>query len=129
MLADRGLGAAIEQLVPRLEGVLPVEVDVPISRLDPELEACTYYLVAEALANAAKYSGATVATVIVREDIDSITVEVSDDGCGGACLTAGGGLEGLAERVSAFGGTLAIESPAGQGTTLRAIVPLPRHHS
>ena len=81
----------------------------------PELEACAYYLVAEALANAAKYAGATAATVSVREDVDTITVEISDDGCGGACLTTGGGLEGLADRVSAFGGTLAIESPGGRG--------------
>ena len=101
----------------------------PVSRLDPELEACAYYLVAEALANAAKYAGATAATVSVREDVDTITVEISDDGCGGACLTTGGGLEGLAERVSAFGGTLTIESPDGRGTRLRAVLPLPRHHS
>jgi signal transduction histidine kinase len=109
--------------------VLLVEIDVPISRLDSELEACTYYLVAEALANAAKYAGATAAAVTIHEDVDAITVEVSDDGCGGACLTAGGGLEGLSDRVSAFGGTFAIESPAGKGTTLRAVLPLPRHHS
>ena len=50
----------------------------------------------------------------VREDVDTITVEISDDGCGGACLTTGGGLEGLADRVSAFGGTLTIESPEGE---------------
>lgn len=61
VLTDQGLGAALAQLVPRLDGVLPVEIDVPSSRLDPELEACTYYLVAEALANAAKYAGAAAA--------------------------------------------------------------------
>ena len=99
VLADQGLGAALEQLVPRLEGVLPVEIDVPVLRLDPELEACAYYLVAEALANAAKYADASAATVSIREDVDTITVEVRDDGCGGACLTPGGGLEGLADRV------------------------------
>ena len=115
--------------MPRLEGVLPVELNVPVSRLDSELEACAYYLVAEALANAAKYAGATAATVSVREDVDTVTVEIRDDGCGGACPTTGGGLEGLAERVSAFGGTLTIESPEGRGTRLRAVLPLPRHHS
>ncbi len=129
VLADQGLGAALEQLVPRLEGVLPVEIDVPRSRLDHELEACMYYLVAEALANAAKYADATAATVTIREDVDTIAIEVSDDGCGGACLSPGGGLEGLADRVSAFGGTLTIESPDGDGTRLRAVLPLPRHHS
>ena len=101
--------------MPRLEGVLPVELDVPVLRLDPELEACAYYLVAEALANAAKYAGASAATVSVAADVDAITVEITDDGCGGACATPGGGLEGLAERVSALGGTLAIESPGGRG--------------
>ena len=97
--------------------MLPVELDVPVLRLDPELEACAYYLVAEALANAAKYAGATAATVSVREDVDTITVEISDDGCGGACLTTGGGLEGLAERVSAFGGTPHDREPGGRGTS------------
>jgi len=129
VLAEQGLAAAVEQLVPRLDGVLPVEVAMPSSRLDPELEACAYYLVAEALANAAKYAGAKAATVSVREDVDTITVEIRDDGCGGACLTTGGGLEGLADRVSAFGGTLTIESPGGRGTRLCAVLPLPRHHS
>jgi PAS domain S-box-containing protein len=129
VLADNGLAAAVEQLVPRLDGVLPVELDMPVSRLDPELEACAYYLVAEALANAAKYAGASAATVSVREDIDTLTVEISDNGCGGACLTTGGGLEGLADRVSAFGGTLTIDSPDGRGTKLLAVLPLPRHHS
>jgi PAS domain S-box-containing protein len=129
VLADQGLGAALEQLVPRLEGLLPVEIDVPVLRLEPELEACAYYLVAEALANAAKYADASAATVSVREDVDTITVAITDDGCGGARLTTGGGLEGLADRVAAFGGTLAIESPGGCGTTLRAVLPLPRHHS
>lgn len=129
VLSDQGLAAAIAQLVPRLDGVLPVELDVPANRLDAELEACTYYLVAEALANAAKYAGATEATVTIREDVDTLTVEIGDDGCGGACLAAGGGLEGLADRVSAFGGTLTIESPEGEGTRLRAVLPLPRHHS
>ena len=113
----------------RLEELLPVELDVPAFRLEPELEACTYYLVAEALANAAKYAGASTTARAGRGGVDSITVEISDDGCGGAGPTPGGGLEGLAERVSAFGGTLAIESPTGEGTTLRAELPLPRHHS
>ena len=129
VLAEHGLAAAVEQLVPRLDGVLPVELDMRISHLDSELEACAYYVVAEALANAAKYAGATAATVSVREDVDTITVDIRDNGCGGACPTTGGGLEGLADRVSAFGGTLTIESPDGRGTRLHAVLPMPRHHS
>ncbi len=65
----------------------------------------------------------------VAVGVDAVTVEITDDGCGGACATPGGGLEGLAERVSALGGSLAIESPEGEGTTLLAELPLPRHHS
>jgi PAS domain S-box-containing protein len=129
VLTDEGLGAALAQLVPRLDGLFPVVLDVPTSRYDPELEACTYYLVAEALANAAKYAGATTTAVTVRMEVDAIAVDIADDGCGGACTTTGGGLEGLADRVSALGGTLTIESPPGQGTRLRALLPLPRHHS
>jgi PAS domain S-box-containing protein len=129
VLTEDGLAAALQQLVLRVEELLPVELDVPPFRLEPELEVCTYYLVAEALANAAKYAGATSTAVRVDVGVDTITVEISDDGCGGACATPGGGLEGLAERVSALGGTLAIESPEGAGTTVRAELPLPRHHS
>jgi PAS domain S-box-containing protein len=129
VLTEDGLGAALQQLVTRVEERLPVELDVPAFRLEPELEVCTYYLVAEALANAAKYAGATTTAVRIAVGVDAITVEITDDGCGGACATPGGGLEGLAERVSALGGTLAIESPKGEGTTLRAEIPLPRHHS
>jgi len=129
VLADDGLAAALAQLVPRLEGVLAVELDVPMTRLESELEACAYYLVAEALANASKYSGATRAQVRIVLGVDACTVEISDNGCGGACATSGGGLEGLAERVSALGGSLSITSPPGGGTTLSAEIPLSHHHS
>ena len=123
VLTEDGLAAALAQLVPRLDGAFSVELDVPAYRFEPQLEACSYYLVAEALANAAKYSGASAAAVSVTAAGDVVTVDVADDGCGGACPTAGGGLEGLAERVSALGGSLTIESPAGRGTRLQAEIP------
>ena len=129
VLTADGLAAALAQLVPRLDGAFSVELDVPAYRFEPQLEACSYYLVAEALANAAKYSGASAAAVSVTAAGDVVTVDVADDGCGGACPTAGGGLEGLAERVSALGGTLTIESPPGRGTRLRAEIPVPLHVS
>jgi PAS domain S-box-containing protein len=129
VLTEDGLAAALRQLVTRVEELLPVELDVPAFRLEPELEVCTYYLVAEALANAVKYAGATTTSVRVGVGVDAVTIEITDDGCGGACATPGGGLEGLAERVSALGGSLSIESPESKGTTLRAELPLPRHHS
>jgi PAS domain S-box-containing protein len=129
VLTEDGLAAALAQLASRLEGLLPVELDVPMSRFDPELEACTYYLVAEALANASKHAGASCARVRVAAAVDTISIDVVDDGCGGASTTAGGGLEGLAERVSALGGALVVVSPEGEGTRLRADLPVPLHLS
>jgi len=128
-LTDDGLGPALQTLADRLEGLLPVELDVPGGRFDAELEACSYYLVAEALANASKYADATHATVRVVAGLDAIVIDVADDGCGGACTTPGGGLEGLFERVSALGGALSVESPAGEGTRLHAELPVPLHVS
>ena len=130
VLAEHGLGAALEQLVPRLEGVLPVELDVPISRLDPELEACAYYLVAEALANAAKYAGATAATVSVREDVDTITVDdrrrrlrrrLPDD----RRWARGARRPRLGLRWHADD----REPGRARARRLHAVLPLPRHHS
>jgi signal transduction histidine kinase len=128
-LTEDGLAPALQLLAHRLEGLLPVELEVPHSRFDAELEACAYYLVAEALANASKYAEASLATVQVLARVDAIVIDVADDGCGGACATPGGGLEGLAERVSALGGVLAVESPAGEGTRLHAELPVPLHVS
>ena len=128
-LTDDGLGPALQTLADRLEGFLRVELQVPRERFDPELEACAYYLVAEALANASKYAHASCATVRVVSGVDAIVVEVADDGCGGAGATPGGGLEGLFERVSALGGALTVESPAGVGTRLHAELPVPLHVS
>jgi len=128
-LTDDGLGPALQTLADRLDGLLPVELDVPRERFDPELEACTYYLVAEALANASKYAEATRATVRIVSRFDAIVIDVADEGCGGARTTAGGGLEGLYERVSALGGTLTVESPVGDGTRLHAELPVALHVS
>src|SRR5262245_21708258 len=74
VLTEDGLAAALAQLVYRLEGLLPVELDVPVARFDPELEACTYYLVAEALANASKYAGASASAVRVVAAVDAIAI-------------------------------------------------------
>ena len=111
------------------KALLPVDLDVPLARFDPELEACAYYLVAEALANASKYAEASRATVRVVARVDAIEIDVADDGCGGAWATPGGGLEGLAERVSALGGALDVVSPPDEGTRLHAELPVPLHVS
>ena len=92
--------------------------------LDATVEATAYFVVAEALTNVVRYSGAAGARVTVREDGDTLLVEVSDDGRGGADPAAGSGLRGLDDRVSAIGGRLSVTSPAGGGTTVRAELPV-----
>ena len=88
------------------------------------MEAAAYYVIAEALANVAKYARATQATVRVVHDEEHAIVEVADDGIGGADESAGSGLRGLADRVEALGGTLSVDSPPGAGTCVRAEIPL-----
>ena len=120
VLADRGLPAALEALGVR--SAIPVEVDaVEGERLAPVIETAAYFVVAEALTNAAKHGGRS-AKVGVARDGDVLRVAVSDDGPGGAD-PAGSGLTGLRGRVEAVDGTLAIDSPAGEGTTVTAVLP------
>ena len=85
---------------------------------------CAYYVVSEALANAAKHSGAAAVTVRVLADGDALTVQVRDDGVGGARLGAGTGLLGLKDRVEALGGRFTLHSTPGEGTTVTAQLPL-----
>jgi PAS domain S-box-containing protein len=122
LLSERGLAAALEALA--LRAPVPVQLEaVPGRRLPEQIEAAAYYVVAEALANVHKHSGAR--HVVVRATVDDRRAEVSvvDDGAGGAD-EEGGGLRGLADRVEALGGSLALESPVGGGTRLRAEIPL-----
>ena len=122
LLSDRGLGPALEGLAER--SLLAVELtELPDERLPPPVEAAAYYVVAEALANAAKHSRATQVTVRVSTGEARTTVEVADDGVGGARPDAGSGLRGLADRVAALGGRLEIHSEPGSGTRLRAELP------
>jgi len=124
VLADRGLEAAIESLAER--STLPVTIDLDLDeRLPPAVEVAAFYVAAESLTNIAKHAGATQARVHVTRDSSLAYVEVRDDGRGGATAGAGSGLDGLADRVAALHGRLEIDSPAGGGTTVRAIIPLP----
>ena len=123
VLTDRGLSAALESLAARSS--MPVEIgQMPPGRLPAPVETSAYFVVAEALTNAAKHSRCSHVQVGVRVENGSTTVEVYDDGVGGADPSAGSGLRGLADRVSALGGGLEIESPAGEGTTVRARIAL-----
>ena len=92
-------------------------------RLPAPVESAAYFVVSEALANVAKYAQATHAKVVVRRPRGRVIVEVTDDGVGGADAARGSGLRGLADRVAALDGTLAVESPAGRGTRLHAEMP------
>jgi signal transduction histidine kinase len=122
-LSERGLRPAVEALASRCP--LPVEVeDLPPDRFGPGVEAAAYFTISEALTNVAKYAGAGYATVRGAIEQGALVVEVRDDGIGGADATGGTGLTGLADRVRAQGGTLSVVSPAGAGTTVRAVIPL-----
>jgi signal transduction histidine kinase len=118
VLTERGLAAAVELLCSR--STLPVDVDVAPERLPPAIEAAAYYLIAEALTNIVRYSGAEGAGVTVAHDGDRVSVEISDDGNGGADTSRGSGLSGLADRVEALAGTFQLDSPPGHGTRVRA---------
>jgi signal transduction histidine kinase len=123
ILTDRGLTAALEALAGRSS--VPVELrEMPPQRLPAPVETSAYFVVAEALTNAAKHAECSHVQVDVRVENGFATVEVRDDGVGGADASAGSGLRGLADRVSALGGGLAIESPVGVGTTVRARIAL-----
>jgi PAS domain S-box-containing protein len=123
VLSERGLAAALMTLAERT----PAEVDVcglPEDRLPDRVEVAAYYVVAEALTNTAKYAEAGRATVSVAVRGKSLIVLVEDDGRGGADITGGSGLRGLADRVEALGGTLVVDSAAGVGTKVRAQIPV-----
>jgi len=122
LLTARGLGPALESLVSRM--AIPVELEHPDERLSPAVEAAAYYVVAEALTNVVKYAGATEAAVRVSRRDGRVVVTVTDDGVGGASPQSGSGLRGLADRVAALDGVLAVESPPGEGTRVRAEIPV-----
>lgn len=121
VLSHRGLRAGIDALVSRLD--VPVDVDVLTERLPGDIEASAYFIVAEALTNVVKHAQATRATVRATLDDGVLTLEVNDDGVGGAD-PAGHGLMGVYDRIDALGGMLRVESVLGAGTTLIARVPL-----
>jgi signal transduction histidine kinase len=92
-------------------------------RFAPDVERTAYFVVAEALTNVAKYSEARRAVVRIERAAD-LTIEVSDDGVGGADPARGSGLRGLIDRLAVVDGTLEIDSPRGGGTRLIARIPL-----
>ncbi len=123
ILAKGGLRFALNALARRS----PVPVDLEVradGRLPEPVEVSAYYIVAEALTNAAKHARASAVAVEAEVAGDLLRVTVRDDGVGGACLAGGSGLAGLKDRVEALGGRIVLHSPRGAGTSLRAELPL-----
>lgn len=121
-LAEHGLAAAITELA--RSSSQPTDVDVAVGRLPSAIENGAYFVVAEALANIAKHSGASRAAVTARVDDHRLIVTISDNGIGGARFRSGGGLAGLRDRLDIAGGALDITSSGTAGTTVHADIPL-----
>ena len=122
ILTEEGLEAALGFLAER--SPVPVQVDVRLDRrLAREVEATAYFVVSEALTNAAKHSGASSIAVRGRLDDGQLSIDVSDNGRGGADGHRGSGLQGLADRLATLNGRLTVHSPEGGGTRLRAEIP------
>ncbi|QFZ16921.1 sensor histidine kinase [Saccharothrix syringae] len=122
VLGDRGLDAALSSLAAR--SPIPVTVSVDVEPRPPTaVESTAYFIVAEALTNLAKHSGATAAGVEVTRTDHSVVVEVVDNGRGGAEARPGGGLAGLADRAATIDGVVVVLSPVGGPTVIRAELP------
>ncbi|WP_431954807.1 sensor histidine kinase [Nocardia lijiangensis] len=122
VLAERGLPAAVTALAER--SPIPVETDSALTtRPPPGVELAAYFIIAEAITNAAKHSGGTHVAVRLETRDETLRVVVADDGLGGAQVGRGG-LSGLCDRAAALGGDLTIDSPHGGGTVLVATLPL-----
>jgi signal transduction histidine kinase len=121
LLADRGLVAAVESLAARYG--LGTAIEAGAHRgLAPAVESAAYFVIAEALTNTAKHSGASRSWVQLRDERRALLVTVGDDGCGGAD-PQGSGLAGLRARVEALDGSLRVQSPVGGGTVLEVMLP------
>jgi len=121
VLSNAGLGPALRALCRR--AVMPAKLSINVERRLPEsVEVAVYYVVAEALTNAAKHAYASRTLITVDVDDVRVRLSIADDGIGGA-NPRGSGLIGLKDRAEALGGRLDITSSAGEGTTLTAEIP------
>lgn len=122
ILSHGGLGPALKTLARR--SAIPIELDLSIGRrLSESVEVAAYYVVAEALTNAAKHAQASAITVTAEADGVNLLLSIRDNGIGGADSTKGSGLIGLVDRVETIGGQMEILSHAGSGTSLRVNIP------
>jgi signal transduction histidine kinase len=119
---DHGLSVALQSLATR--AAVPVRVvGSTDGRLPERVELTAFYLVSESLTNIGKHAHASHAVVEIAVDQETLVIDVSDDGVGGAATEKGTGLRGLADRVEALGGRLRVWSPTGGGTRVRAEIP------
>ena len=100
--------------------------ELPGRRFPAMIETTAYLLVAEAIANAARHAHATECTLRAADGGDRLTIEVRDNGIGGAAVKPGGGLECLADRAAAIGARFSLDSPRGGGTAVRLVIPVER---
>ncbi|GAA4263671.1 hypothetical protein GCM10022255_110330 [Dactylosporangium darangshiense] len=122
ILSEGGLRPALKALARR--SAIAVELDVDLDRrLPPAVEVGAYYVVAETLTNAVKHAHASLVRIDARIRDGRLQLSICDDGIGGADPARGSGLSGLTDRVEALGGTILVDSPARQGTTLRVELP------
>jgi signal transduction histidine kinase len=121
VLTRGGLDEAVRSVASRIS--IPVELGIPVDRFPGTVEATAYFVVAEALTNVAKHAHAQRAMVSARLEDDTLQLEVSDDGVGGA-RADGTGLVGLSDRLAALDGSLRVESPPGGGTRIAASIPV-----
>jgi signal transduction histidine kinase len=123
ILVEAGLGPAVRALARR--SPLPVRVQVRADgRLPGSCEATAYYVAAEAFTNAARHAAASAVDILIERADGALTIQVRDDGVGGADATRGSGLVGLRDRVEAVGGTMTLDSPARAGTVLTVRLPV-----
>jgi PAS domain S-box-containing protein len=123
LLSQAGLGPSLRALARR--SPIPVKLDVSVSERPSEsTETAVYYVISEALANAAKHARASQISVVLTTSGSEIRAIVEDDGGGGAEASAGSGLVGLIDRVEALGGRFALDSPPGRGTRISIDMPL-----
>ncbi|MFG2226917.1 sensor histidine kinase [Streptomyces sp. NPDC048644] len=122
VLNERGLIDAVRAFA--LDSPLEVTVSADVQlRVDPPIESAVYFGIAELVTNAVKHAQATRAGIAISRDGTGIVVDIEDDGRGGACVRAGGGLAGLRRRLAVFDGTLEVTSPAGGPTHVKMVVP------
>jgi signal transduction histidine kinase len=122
-LTERGLTAATEDLVDRLSIPAILESEIEDSSISATTTHTAYFIVAEALTNAVKHSGASSVRVRLSGDPRNLRIDIRDNGVGGVTMNDGAGLRGLTDRVDVLGGTLTVDSPRNHGT--RLVVNLP----